>query len=39
MPLQNLNKSYGKTNKEYAENIQNKTKYGDTRLIQLRLIF
>ena len=26
MPLQNLNKNYGKTNKEYAEGMQNTTK-------------
>ena len=26
MSLQNLNKNYGKTNKEYAEGMQNTTK-------------
>ena len=29
MPMQNLNKNYGKTNKEYAKGMQNTTKNKD----------
>ena len=33
MPLQNLNKNYGKTNKEYAEGMQNITKNEELLLV------
>ena len=33
MPLQNLNKNYGKTNKEYEEHMQNATKNEEPLLI------
>ena len=33
MPLQNLNKNYGKTNKEYAERMQNTTKIEEPLLV------
>ena len=33
MPLQNLNKNYGKTNKEYAEGMQNTTKSEEPFLV------
>ena len=33
MPLQNLNKNYGKTNKEYAEGMQNTIKKEEPLLI------
>ena len=35
MPLQNISKNYGKTNKEYAKGMQNTTKNGEPLLVSV----
>ena len=35
MPLQNLSKNYGKTNKEYAKGMQNTTKNEEPLLVSV----